>query len=63
MREIQRHLHRPGQSDHGPQTYEIRVTASDGKASDTDPPVEPEEKDPVRLTVNPAEAPPGEVQF
>jgi hypothetical protein len=50
----------PGNPTRSAQTYEIRVTASDGVASDTDPPVR---NLPVRLTVNPAESPPDEVQF
>jgi hypothetical protein len=50
----------PGNPTTRAQTHEIRVTASDGKASDTEPPTG---NDPIWLTVNPAEAPPDVVQF
>jgi hypothetical protein len=50
----------PGNPTRTAQTYEIRVTASDGTTGDTDPPVG---SNAVRLTVNAAEAPPSQVQF
>jgi hypothetical protein len=50
----------PGNPTTSAQVHEIRVTASDGEASDTDPPMG---NNSVQLTVNHAELPPGGLPF